>query len=92
MIFAGQTNLTIELETSVSLAAVTSVWIYYIKPNNAAGQWEGVVSGTKITYSLVSGDLDVPGDWRIWSYVIFANGKIGVGDAVKMTVKKQGDL
>jgi len=68
------------------------VKIAYKKPNRATGYWTGTVSGTKIVYDIVDGDLNIDGEWRIWAYVTFADNKIGVGSPVRMTVKKQGDI
>jgi hypothetical protein len=92
MIFVGQTKLRIELETGTSLANVSSTQIAYINPNKQQGAWTATVDGTKVFYDVVSGDLNIAGEWRIWSVVTFADNKVGIGEATRMIVKKQGDI
>jgi hypothetical protein len=35
-------------------------------------------------------DLDQAGEWIMWAYIIFANGKISIGEPDKVTVKQKG--
>ena len=85
MIFKGQSNLSLEIETSISLAGASSGVIMYKKPSGKIGWWPGVLSGTTITCNMLPDYLDESGAWEMQSKVTFPTG-VGLGAITTMTV------
>ncbi len=65
------------LSTGITLTGNTMLLIKYEKPNGVTGHWDAaIVSGavTSLQYSTTTGDLDVPGTWKVQAYVEFVDG------------------
>jgi hypothetical protein len=84
-IYKGQGNITISLDTGISLAGASSPVILYQKPTGAKGQWVGAISGTLITYNVGATDIDQAGSWFLQAQVTIA-GSISLGQVAEMVV------
>lgn len=84
-IYVGQTNLTITIDTGISLVGASSPVILYQKPNDVKGQWVATISGTTLIYTVGPTDLDTPGPWYLQAQVNFG-GTPTFGQVVEMDV------
>ena len=63
------------LETSFTLTGATTLQILYIKPDGTSGAWDGSISdSTKVAYTTLAGDLNLPGKYSFQAKVINAAG------------------
>lgn len=67
--FKGQGNLTISLDTGLTLTAASNLKILYIKPDGTNGEWAATASGTKVEKNLSNTDIDQAGTWQLQSYI-----------------------
>lgn len=84
-IFKGQSNLTLNIDTGISLAGASVPTILYMKPDKTKGSWVGTVSGTSLTYVLSNGDIDQAGVWSFQALVTIG-GKLSFGNIAIVTV------
>jgi len=93
-IFVGQSALRFQLTCGCEIFGTTSASIQFTRPNGTAGEWSAsILNGTKgIIYHDVqsSSEIDVSGEWTLWSKVTFADGRIGYGQPVKQKVYTVG--
>ena len=90
-IYVGQTALTIELATGVSLSG-SSVYVRYKKPNGDTGQWDATITGdTIVKYSAQVDDIDQAGEWTFWSKVVFGDSTWAPGEPIKETIYEEGE-
>jgi len=92
-VFVGQSALRITLRTFCDLGAVGKAVIRYRKPNGRAGEFVAVVDENAkgdIYHDCVEGDIDVSGWWTFWAAVTMGDGRIAVGDAARVFVRRQG--
>ena len=70
-IFAGQSLLTLKLDTGTDVSTATVKRILYKKPSGAQGAWDAtsVEALTILTYDVEDNDLDEQGHWRFQAYV-----------------------
>jgi len=88
-VYAGQTNVTITLDTDIDLSSASTTLIKW-KKTGSEGSFTATVSGTKLVYEIETNDLTV-GEMTIWAYVIFSDDKIGIGEPVKIKVYKESE-
>jgi len=91
-IYTSQSALRVQLTCNTSLASITTASIKAMNPSGTTTTWTATVSGTTsgtIYYDLTTA-LTVAGPWKFWSYIVFADGRIGIGDVVSQDVKPQG--
>ena len=82
-VFKNQSLLRITAETGYNDLASTDVHrILYTKPDGSSGFFEGTISGTKLIYNLVAGDIDQEGYWNFQAYVEIGGLK-GYGEIAK---------
>lgn len=91
-IYTNQSALRVRLTCNTSLASITSA---HIKAKNAAGTtttWTATVetASSGIIYYDLTTALTSAGPWKFWSYVVFSDGRIGIGDVVSQDVKPEG--
>jgi hypothetical protein len=81
-LFKGQSLLTLTVDTGYKdVASATVTKILYEKPNRKKGEFEAIVDGTKLSYDVQNGDIDVAGMWKFQAY-IEVGGLKGYGDIV----------
>jgi len=91
-LYTSQSALRVQLTCGTSLASITSA---HIKMKDSAGSitsWTATVSDTSsgtIYYNLTTA-LTTAGPAKFWRYVIFSDGRIGIGDVVEQEIKPQG--
>lgn len=86
--FLNQTLTPLELDTGRSdLGTATVKKILFKKPSGSTGEWIATVSGTKLQYVFVDGDLNEVGYWRVRTYLEIS-GKKGWGPWQTMQVVK----
>lgn len=86
-IYQGQANVTISIDTGVTLGGATQTKILYKKPNGQKGSWDATVSGTTMTYIPVNTDLDQSGTWELQAFAVIG-GKQSYGEIIKLNVNK----
>lgn len=93
-IYKGQTKLTIKVNLGVDISGATSTLLKYEKPDGNSGNFIAtILSATTgdIQYIPASiNDLDVVGEWVMWGYVVFSDGKIASGEPFKLIINKEG--
>lgn len=91
-IYVGQTALSIQLDTTIDLAAMASGLIKYVKPDGSTGQWPAVEGdpGVLVYDIQLDTDLDLEGSWKWWAHVTFNDGTYAPGDPVLEYVYTEG--
>lgn len=97
MPFVHQTSLRIDLDTRLNLFDGVSFYIKFRRPDGSEGSWSAVrasnVNGSaclvRHDFSATS-ELNMSGDWMIWPYVTFADGRSAPGEAFQMPVLDEG--
>lgn len=96
MIYKGQTELSIRVNTGVDITGATSTLIKYKDPNGLEGSFTASIYDSYegiLNYDIVSStDLNVVGKWTFWSYVTFANAKSAPGKPFTVEVFKEGAI
>jgi hypothetical protein len=67
---------------NLSLSSASVKRILYIKPDGSTGYWTATLTGTKLIYTTVDGDLDQVGEWAFQPFVEFAGGIKWYGDTI----------
>ncbi len=91
-IYTNQSALRVQLTCGTSLASITSAHIKMKDSAGATTSWTATVSDTSsgtIYYDLTTA-LTVAGPAKFWSYVVFSDGRIGIGDVVSQDIRTQG--
>jgi len=92
-IFKGQAALRITLRTFVNLAGIVSAAIRFRKPNGKTGEFSAAVRDTDkgiISHECIEGEIDLPGWWSFWAYIVFDDGRTAAGEAAKVYVWREG--
>lgn len=93
-IYAGQSDLTIKLETGKNLTGITNVKIVYKTPNNTVGEFNAAVIDTTkgiIQYAVASiNDINIVGTWAFWAKITDAGGLISYGEPSTYAVNRIG--
>lgn len=68
----GAIGQKIILNVGVNIAAATTRWIEYLKPDGTSSYWTAVQeTTTSISYTTTAAtDLDVSGSWQLQAYVV----------------------
>jgi hypothetical protein len=93
MIYENQNAVKIRLTGLGNLSDAVTTLIKYKKPDGAEGSWTASVEDASsgiIFYNLLSTEEFTTGDWTVWASVTFSDGRVGIGDASKITVKAEG--
>lgn len=88
MIFVGQSNLTLELETGISLGSATLFEVLYKDPAGNKGQWPGTVNSTKINCTVQPAYLTSAGTWSVQAKAVFPTG-VSYGAIATFTVEER---
>jgi hypothetical protein len=92
-IYAGQTSLSLRVNTACPLNDAELCEIRYRKPDGSEGAFEAVILDPMtglLGYDLGTGDLDQPGWWSFWSWVQFSGGRWAPGDPKKVYIRQEG--
>lgn len=93
-IYVGQTALRIQLTANIDISSATTN-IKYQKPDGTVGQWDASILDKdrgSIFYDVVDSTiLDQEGEWIVWAYVTFSNGKVAPGEPVILNIYSEGD-
>jgi len=93
LFYNGQNSVKIRLTALGNLSDVQTALIKYKKPDGTIGSWpasvEDAVTGI-IFYDLLPADELTTGDWVFWAHTTYTDTRVGIGDAVKITVKPEG--
>jgi hypothetical protein len=85
-IFKGQSALRITLKTFTDLEGIASAVIKYRKPDGSSGEFAagvGDMAKGVIFHECIEGEIDMPGWWTFWAFIIFADdGSRGSGPAL----------
>ena len=93
-IFVGQSALRIQLTTGQNIASAMVTEIHYKKPDNTEGSWDAAIgsetAGT-IYYDILDDSiLDQAGQWKLWAYIKFSDGRNALGTPVTQMVYNPG--
>jgi hypothetical protein len=92
-IFIGQTKLDLVTLVGQDITGAITVLLKYQKPTGATGSFTPTITNAvtgELTYNVGPTDLDVAGNWIFWSYIVFADLKIGIGSRFKVVVSVEG--
>ena len=92
-IYQGQSSLSLRVMTGCVLHGAQDCLIKFRKPDGTEGSFtaelldemEGLLS-----YDVQDGDLDQPGWWRFWAWVIFTDGRSAPGKSVRIYIHREG--
>jgi hypothetical protein len=95
--YLNQSNARLELETKDGLTDVASAKIKYIKPDKTEGEWQAGITGTIVFYDFTKNieggsELDQLGEWIVWPFLIYNDGRTLPGDADILIVFKEGRI
>lgn len=91
-IYAGQTDLTIQLTVNKDITGAQSTIIKYKKPTGVCGQWTAeVVDATTgiIKFKASEGEIDISGTWFAWANIVDSNGLLSIGEPAQFVVYKE---
>lgn len=93
-IYAGQSDLTIKLETSKNLTGISDVKIIAKSPTGVLKEFMAEVTNAisgSIKYDVQSvNDINVAGKWTFWARTVTTGGLISIGEPSTILVYKQG--
>jgi hypothetical protein len=94
-IYAGQSDLTIKLETGKNLVGISNASIIAKNPLGILKTFNATVMDVEkgtIQYAVTSiNDINAVGNWTFWAKVINPQGGISIGEATVVRVYKQGE-
>jgi len=89
--YVGDIGTQIVVDVCGSLATATLVRFDVEKPDGTSASWVGSVYGTtSITYTVVAGDFNQAGEYRLQSYVEMP-GWTGHGNTITFKISAIGD-
>ena len=98
-VFVGQTALRTKLFSGIDLTGVQTAEIKYIKPAETpvVDTWPAIIElpesyGAIYFDATASTDIDVAGEWKIWAYITFLDGRVAPGDATTFKVYEEGSI
>lgn len=83
--YVGDVGLAVELDTGVDLAGATGCTILVRQPDGEEVEWSAAVSGTKLVHVTASGDLPLPGVYRLHA-AFTLGGWSGLGECATLTI------
>jgi hypothetical protein len=93
-IFKGQTKLQIKLSLEQDITDAKSVKIKFRKPSGLIGSWTATVinptSGIIAVEPASPETLNETGNWVLWAYIVFSDGRVASGEPVTMAVNWEG--
>lgn len=92
-VYVGQSALRISARTGTALADVASCQIRFEKPDGSRGSFVAFVSDVNrgvVSYDLLGNELDLPGWWKLWVFVVFTDLRTAIGAAVPVFVREEG--
>jgi hypothetical protein len=76
-IYKGEYGIEIRCKTGIDLTGAQTTELHVSKPDGRTMRKTATIEAPEsagiLTYTTVRGDLDVPGTYRIYSYVTFAS-------------------
>lgn len=95
-IFLGQTKLTLSVSCEVDITGAQTAIIKYIKPDGQTGNFNATIIDASIgliEYEIQnSNELDIIGQWRLWAYVTFSDGKVAAGETSLLQIYNEGKV
>lgn len=94
-IYAGQSDLTIKLETGKNLTGISDVSIITKNPSGVLGVFTATVidaaKGT-IQYAVTSvNDINAIGNWTFWAKITNLQGLVSIGEPTSIKIYKPGE-
>jgi len=95
-IYKNQTALKFIADTDTDLTNAVEKRIKYLKPSSATGHWiataEGNPTGGLISYTVnYATTIDEAGEWKLWSWVKFSDGRSAPGEAYSLMIYEEGE-
>lgn len=93
IVYKDQTAVRFILNTNIDLSVYLpqSVTIEYVKPSNTKGSFPAqVLDGPSGTIYIDFDDthkFNESGNWKVWSKIVFSDGRIGVGKVITYHVE-----
>lgn len=92
-IYKGDEGTVLEVDVGEDISTATTTELKVLKPDGAPATWVGSVNGlvnTQIDYTIVNGDLDQAGKYRLQAYVVTVAWD-GRGETVELMVYDEFD-
>ncbi len=90
IIFKGQSMLRLQITTNTPISGAQELRIKYKKPSGVTGHFSATsiddINGVLIRDIIDNSEIDEQGDWTIWPWVKFSDGRDAPGFWVKMTI------
>jgi hypothetical protein len=84
--YVGDTGTKILVEVGENISNALELVLRIKKPDGSTDNWTGTVQGlTKIQYDTKAGDWNIPGEYKLQSYVRLSNWS-GLGNTTTFTV------
>ena len=94
-IYAGQSDLTIKLETGKNLVGISNASIIARNPLGVSKIFSATVMDAEkgtIQYAVTSeNDINAVGNWTFWAKITNGAGLVSIGEATIVRVYKQGE-
>lgn len=94
MIFAGQTAVRLILRTKVNFL-INPPSIAYIKiknPDKSISEWQADYIPDENGYIYVDFSdavkFDLPGKYQLWAYMVFSDGRTGIGRKIEIFIEE----
>lgn len=89
-IFVNQ-NIRLKVDTENVLTGA-AVYVGYARPDGKLGRWTGTIdpSDNNVVYYDVVFTMN--GIYKIWAYVVFSGGTIGIGKVRTLKVLSEGQV
>lgn len=89
-IYKGDYGVVVRVNTEIDLTSSTGHTLKVYKPNGIKADWacavESPATGGILTYTTVSGDLDVVGTYKLYAEVLFAGPSKFLGEVATFRV------
>lgn len=74
MVFVGQTNLLITLDTNSDLSGATGAEMIAVNPDGVRYTWTATIAGSTVNHATAAGELNKCGMWKLQAKIFFAAG------------------
>jgi len=89
-IYVNQTALRIQISLNIAITDAKEIYIKCKKPNGEINMWKAKTSSNDIYYDVSDGDLNLPGEYIIWPYVVFNDNKTAAGTPSSLIIYEEG--
>lgn len=93
-VYVNQSSLRLELTAYEDVTDAVSTVLKYKKPSGTIDSWSATVSDATtgvMHYDFLDTELDEAGDWIVWIYVVFSDGRNAPGEPYTWRIYEEGE-